>query len=214
MNELIFFLHTLILFGATILAKRHSKEALISLIVLQAVLANLFVTKQIVLFGLTVTATDAYTIGSLIGMNLLQEFFGKESAKKILNVNTFILIFFTGMSFIQLAYKPSAHDNMHKSFFEILSISPRIFFSSILAFYLSQKLDVETFGIFRKKFSLPIAMAISLMISQAFDTILFSYLALYGVVQSILSIIVMSYLIKLISLFTLTPLTTFLRRAK
>jgi uncharacterized integral membrane protein (TIGR00697 family) len=147
-------------------------------------------------------------------MNFLQEFFGKESAKKVLNINTFILIFFTALSLIQIAYKPSIHDTMHSSFFSILSVSPRVFLSSILSFFLSQKLDVETFGLFRKKFSLPITMALSLTISQAFDTILFSYLALYGVVQSIFSIIIMSYAIKLISLSLITPLTSFFKRAQ
>lgn len=214
MNETIFFTHILLLFGAILLAKRFGKEALIVIISLQVVLANLFVTKQIVLFGLDVTATDAYMVGSLVGMNLLQEYFGKEIAKKVLSINAFILLFFTAVSLIQIVYKPSIHDSFHSSFLAILSISPRIFISSILTFYLSQKLDVEIFALFRKRLALPMAMTFSLMISQACDTILFSYLALYGVVHSMISIIFMSYLIKLITLFSMTPLTAFLKRAK
>ncbi len=214
MNECIFFTHILLLFGALALAKRFGKEALAIIISLQVVLSNLFVTKQITLFGLDVTATDAYMIGSLVGMNLLQEYFGKESAKKVLSLNTFILIFFTLVSLIQIAYKPSAHDTLHPSFFAILSVSPRIFISSIVTFYISQKIDIELFPLFRKKFTLPLAMAFSLMITQATDTILFSYLALYGMVHSMFSIIIMSYAIKLITLFSITPLTALFKRAQ
>ncbi len=214
MNEMIFFTHILLLFGAIVLAKRFGKEALAVIISLQVVLANLFVTKQITLFGLDVTPTDAYMIGSLVGMNVLQEYFGKESAKKVLSINTFILVFFMFVSVIQIAYKPSLYDSFHPAFFSILSMSPRIFLSSILTFYISQKIDVELFSFFRKKFSLPFAMTFSLVISQGTDTILFSYLALYGIVHSIASIIFMSYSIKLITLFSMAPLTTLIKRAK
>jgi uncharacterized integral membrane protein (TIGR00697 family) len=212
MNECIFFIHIFLLFGAVALAKRFGKEALIVIVSLQVILSNLFVTKQIDLFGLNVTATDAYMIGSLVGMNLLQEYFGKDVAKKVLSINTFILIFFTAMALIQIFYKPSIHDSLHPSFLAILSFSPRIFISSIACFYLSQKLDVELFGKLRKKLSLPLAMALSLLISQALDTVLFSYLALYGLVHSLSSIIIMSYAIKLITLFSMTPLTAFFRK--
>ena len=211
MNEMIFFIHIFLLFGALILTKRFGKEALITLISLQVILSNLFVTKQIELFGLSVTATDAYMIGSLVGMNLLQEYFGKESAKKVLTINTFILIFFTAMALIQIGYKPSPYDSLHPSFLAILSFSPRIFLSSIGCFYLSQKIDVELFSALRKKLSLPLSMTLSLLISQALDTILFSYLALYGVVHSLSSIIIMSYAIKLITLFSMAPLTALLK---
>ena len=214
MNECIFFTHIILLFGALALAKRFGKEALAIIISLQVVLSNLFVTKQITLFGLDVTATDAYMIGSLVGMNLLQEYFGKESAKKVLSLNTFILIFFTLVSLIQIAYKPSQHDSLHPSFFAILSVSPRIFISSIVTFYISQKIDIELFPLFRKKFALPLAMAFSLMITQATDTILFSYLALYGIVHSMFSIIVMIYTIKLITLFRMTPITALFKRTQ
>ena len=214
MNECIFFTHIMLLFGALVLAKRFGKEALSVIISLQVVLANLFVTKQITLFGLEVTPTDAYMIGSLVGMNLLQEYFGKESAKKMLSINTYILIFFTAVSMIQIAYRPSLHDSFHSSFFTILSTSPRIFLSSIVVFFISQKFDVELFALFRKRFALPLAMTFSLIISQGCDTILFSYLALYGIVHSLSSIILMSYAIKLITLFSMTPLTALIKRSK
>jgi uncharacterized integral membrane protein (TIGR00697 family) len=214
MNEIIFFIHIFLLFASIGLAKRFGKEALSIIISLQIVLANLFVTKQITLFGLEVTSTDAYMIGSLVGMNVLQEFFGKDAAKKILSFNTLVLVFFTFAALIQVIYKPSLHDQFHSSFSEILSVSPRVFISSIISFFISQKIDIELFALFRKKCSLPLAMTFSLLISQAADTLLFGYLALYGIVHSLFSIIIMSYAIKLITLFSMAPLTSFFKKAR
>jgi len=214
MNEIIFFIHIFLLFGSIAVAKRFGKEALSIIISLQIVLSNLFVTKQITLFGLDVTSTDAYMIGSLVGMNVLQEFFGKFSAKKILSFNTIVLIFFSAAAFIQIIYKPSIYDQFHSSFSTILSVSPRVFIASIISFYISQQIDIELFAIFRKKCSLAIAMTFSLLISQAADTVLFGYLALYGIVHSLFSVIIMSYVIKLITLFSMAPLTSFFRKAK
>src|SRR3990167_9908689 len=113
MNEILFFTHIALLFFAVLGARRLGEMGLASLSSLQVVLANLFVTKGIVLFGLEVTPTDAYIVGSLVTVNVLQEYFGKESAKKVLSINTYILLFFTAMALIQIYYKPSSHDTLH-----------------------------------------------------------------------------------------------------
>ena len=81
MNELIFFAHVLISVALMLGALRFGRVVLVAAICLQEVLANLFVLKQVTLFGLEVTCSDAYAIGSIIGLNLLQEFYGKERAR-------------------------------------------------------------------------------------------------------------------------------------
>jgi uncharacterized PurR-regulated membrane protein YhhQ (DUF165 family) len=57
-------------------------------------------------------------------------------------------------------------------------------------------------------------MTFSLLISQGADTLLFGYLALNGIVHSLFSVIIMSYAIKLITLFSMAPLTSFFRKAQ
>lgn len=212
MNEMIFFAHILLLLGFTYLAGRVGKHALIALITLEVVLANLFVTKEIVLFGLHVTPTDAYAVGSLIGLSLLQEYFGKEEAKKMVAINFLILLFFTAMALIQTFYLPSSFDKQHQAFTAVLSVTPRIFLSSLLCFYLTQKLDIELFQRLRKRLSLTFTLAISLLITQAFDTVAFSLLALWGLVHSLIHIILVSYLIKLITMAAMVPFTRYLKR--
>ena len=202
MNESIFFGHTLLLVAS--LWSASQKESLMCLTGLMVILDNLFVTKQIFLFGMEVTPTDAYMIGSLFAMNLLQDRFGKEAAKTMLSINTALLLFFAAMATVQILYKPSPHDTLHPAFTSILWQSPRIFLASITSFYLSQRIDLECFGFFRKRLTLPLAMLSSISISQAFDTIVFSFLALYGLVHSLWAIMALSYAVKCITLFCMT----------
>lgn len=65
MNEALFFLEIGALVFFTLLAMWHSKEALVSWIVLQGVFANLFVLKEIPFFGLSVTPTDPFAVSAL-----------------------------------------------------------------------------------------------------------------------------------------------------
>ncbi len=71
LNELIFLSYICVVSGASLIALALGKEALIALICLQAVLVNFFVTKQITLFGLTATASDALAVGTTLALNLL-----------------------------------------------------------------------------------------------------------------------------------------------
>lgn len=209
MNEFLFFVHVGILLLATRIALKMGKSALMALISLQFILANLFLPKQITLFFLTLTPTDAYTLSALVGVNLVQEYYGKAIAKKLIRMNFFFLIFFTLMAMLQVAYIPSPKDMFHPYFTEILAVTPRIFLSSIFCFFLTQRLDVEIFEYLRKTRTRTQSMTISLSISQAVDTILFTLLALTGIVDSVVSIIFVSYFIKMLTLSCTVPFTKF-----
>lgn len=214
MNELLFFAHIGVIIVATFVANRLGKGALIALSVLQIVLANLFVTKQVALFGMHVTATDAYSIGSLLSLNLYREMTSPKEAAKLANITLFMLLFFAAMAIFQTSYLPIASDTAHSHFAQILSTTPRIFLASIITYIFSQRLDLLIFGRLRKQFKLAPSMVISLTISQALDTLLFSYLALYGIVESVVSVVIFSYLIKLLSLLALSSTTLFIRQQK
>src|SRR3972149_3921393 len=110
MNEILFSFHILLIIGFSLGALRLGKEALIALISMEALLANLLVLKQMTFFGLTITCTDVFAIGTILGLNLLQEYFGKESASKAAWICFFLLVFFALMSQIHLFYKPSYTD--------------------------------------------------------------------------------------------------------
>lgn len=215
MNEWIFLSHVLLSVGFVLGALRLGKEALIASIALQAVLANLFVLKQMTLFGMQVTCSDVYIIGSMLGLNLLQEYFGRSLVSKTIWISFFSMLLFGIMGQFQLFYAPSLFDSTHSSYVQLLDAQPRIVFASFTAYLLVQQLDMQLFGWLRKRFTaLPLSVrsAISLLACQLCDTIIFAVLGLYGIVESVPDIILVSFAIKAIIICCTIPFTQLSRR--
>ncbi len=131
MNELIFFFHIFCVVLSLIIATKLGKEALVTTICLQSILANFFLCKQITLFSFNTISTDIFAVGGLFGMNLLQEFYGKTIVRKTILINAFLLCFYLAMSAFQLWYTPNHFDQAHNAFMLILSIMPRITLASL-----------------------------------------------------------------------------------
>lgn len=207
-NEILFTAHV-VWIGASVLAALFTgKEAIIAFTAIFTLLANLFVTKQITLFGLEVTATDAFAVGSVLGMNLLQEYFGNRVARQAIIIGFMSAIFFTITSIIHLCYMPNGFDQCHNHFLAILSPMPRLMIASLISYLLSQNLDYYLFTFFKQKFSkqgIVMRYCSSTALSQLCDTILFSFLGLYGIVHNIWHLIAVSYTIKLIVILASTP---------
>jgi len=207
-NELLFLFHILCM-GASLLIGLHiGSYALTALIGLNVVLANIFVTKQITLFGLNATSADIFTIGTVLGINLLQEYFGRTIAKKAISISFLLMIFYTIMSQFQIWYAPSLCDTMNEHFCSLLSSAPRILSASLAAYCISQYSEYLLYGFLKNYWNnkfLILRNWISTSICQLLDTILFSFLGLYGIVDNISHIIFISYTIKMIILFLSTP---------
>lgn len=204
MNEIIFIIEALLIAGFAFGALRLGKEALIAWVTIQALIANLFVLKQITLLGLDVTASDTFIIGSLLGLNFLQEYHSQDDAKKATWICFFFMAFFAIISQLHLAFQPSIHDVTQSAFTTILTASPRLVIASVGVFFLVQQIDIRFFAFLKNRFpqvNFAIRTAISLVISQFLDTVLFSFAGLYGIVASIFDIIVISFLIKLVVIF-------------
>lgn len=199
MNEVFFFLHVCIVLVFCFISLKLGKKTLVALMAILAILANLFVQKQIQLFGLTITCTDVFSIGAMFSFNLLQEFFGQKEGKQAIKTTFFILFFFAVMSKVHMVYQPSPIDTAQVHYEALLEIMPRIFLASFAVFFLSQWVDLRIFSLLKAKFSnLSFAQRsfISMSISQFTDTVLFTYLALYGVLSNLWHVILVSYLIK------------------
>ena len=215
MNEVLFLSHILLVVGFVLASLRLGQNGIISLIAMQAVLANLFVIKQINLLGFTVTCSDVFAIGSILGLNLLQERFGKEAASKAIKISFLSMVFFIAMAQIHLWYAPSSQDGSHEAFRLILGAAPRIVIASLSVYFLVQKLDVLLFGWLKQIFQgghLPLRIAISLILTQSVDTVLFSFFGLYGLVSSLFDIIIMSFMVKCLIISCSTPLISLSKR--
>lgn len=200
MNEFYFISHLFIVSLFLWPALRFGREGLIAWVALQPILANLFVLKQIELFGFTVTCSDVYAVSTALGLNMLQEYFGKEAAQKTVRLCFYLLVFFVGMSLFQLLYHPSIHDTTHAAYSTILSVSPRLVAASIASFVCVQLLDVQFFA-FLKRYSNRLSFFLrnltSLTLSQFVDTLLFTFLGLWGIVNDLFDVFLVSFIIKL-----------------
>jgi uncharacterized integral membrane protein (TIGR00697 family) len=215
MNELLFIAHTLVIATFALGSLALGRSALVAFVCTQCILANLFVVKQITLFGLTATCADAFTVGATIGLNLLQEYFGKDIAKKTIWINFFLLIFYAIVSQIHLIYIPHSADVMHLHFMPLLNLMPRIVVASFSVYLVSQMADYYLYGLLKKTFHDNHIIArnyASIAFCQLLDTILFSILGLYGIIDNIGEVIIISYLIKLASIIIATPFVGFSRR--
>ena len=201
MNEIIFLVHIFLVLGFLLLALRLGKQGLFVFICIQAILANVFVIKEICLFGLQVTASDVFSVGTLLGLNALQEYFGKNETKKAFYLTVFCMIFFVIMSKVHLWYRPSMFDNSQGAFDKVLSMTPRIFLSSMGISLLIQLIDLYLYGFFKRHLGFFGRMGSALLISEFLDTFLFTFIGLYHVVERPWQVICFSFFIKCVVIF-------------
>jgi queuosine precursor transporter len=198
-NELVLLLHASAIVGLVFLALKLGKSALICFIALCGILANLLVLKQVDLFGLHVTCTDVFMIGQLIGLNVLQEYYNAEDARDAISVTFFAALSSVVLGFLHLAYIPNAFDTTHNFYATIFMPVPRILLASILIDFLSAHIERIVYTklsiLFEKRF-FGLRNIITMSISQTFDTVAFSYLGLYGLIESVPHIIISSLIIK------------------
>jgi queuosine precursor transporter len=207
-NELIFLLHAGSIMATVLAAVWYGKEALIALICLCSVLANLFVLKQITLCGFDVVSTDVFALAGLVGLTLVQELFGAKLARKTITINFALLFFYLAMTHFHLWYFPNPFDTTQHHFVALLSPSLRIIIASAVSYLISQICLLVVTRLAEKfthgAYFTARTMA-SIALAQLIDTILFSFLALYGMVHSIGHIVLVSYSIKIIALACATP---------
>lgn len=184
------------------------QAALTAWITILSLLANLFVLKEISLFGLNATASDIFAIGSLLSLNFLQEKYGSESAQQAIWTSFGCLLFFVVMSQIHILYTPSAYDTSQSAYSFLFMASPRLLVASLTTLLIVDQFDSRFYGWIRKTYPQMSALLLSgftMCLSQMLDTLLFSFLGLYGMIHALVEVILISYFIKLIAIFNTLP---------
>lgn len=213
-NELIFIAQVILMTLFTLGALHFGSQALVALISVYIILANLFVTKQITLFGFDATASDTFTIGATLALNLLQEFWGSKISNKAIWISFFCLVFYTLVSQLHLWYIPNMYDIQQGHFYAILEMMPRITIASMFVYLVVQHIDRALYGYMQKNYANHFLLRnyASLIVSQFIDTVLFSFLGLYGIVHNVFSIIMVSYAIKLVAIVCAIPFVSLVRK--
>lgn len=212
MNEALFFIAIIVNFlGVTIAYKLFSKTGIYAWIALATVIANIEVVKCVDIFGLPLTLGNV-TYGSIfLATDILNEKYGREKAQKGVYLGFFSLLILTLFTQIDLLYIPSSNDFAQGAMQTIFALTPRICLGSMLAYLVSNTMDVYLYKFIRDilpsdKF-LWVRNNAATMTSQFVDTILFTFIAFFGVfsLPIVLKLCFTTYILKLIIAVCDTP---------
>jgi uncharacterized integral membrane protein (TIGR00697 family) len=214
MNHLYFFIHLLIVLLFLRVSLFFKKNGLVTFVVLSVLFANFFILKQIRLFGFQVTCSDLYVVASFLGLAILQEKENEKACLEAMLLSFFAAIFFLVMGQMHLLYIPLQQDHYEQSYQILLKQNPRIVIVSVISYVLAQ--GVQVFSLYLlKKWPLFIKMLIATIITQVFDTIFFTFFALWKIAANLIHIMILSIIVKAMMLGMIIPLMTyFLKKHK
>jgi queuosine precursor transporter len=207
-NELIFLLQTLVSLAAVLVCCRLGYTYLIGLVGAQIVLMNIFVVKQMDLFGLAVTGGNVLYASIFLATDMISEHYGQRKAVRAVWFGFGASVFFLAMTRFMVAYLPNDYDLAHPAMAGLFALTPRVVIGSMVAYLISQHLDVRLFEIFgrmSKGGNLWLRNNLSTATSQLVDSLLFTFVAFYGVFGNLAEIIFTTYLFKLMVALLDTP---------
>lgn len=222
MNELLFIVSTIAFLGAVILVYYlFGKAGIYAYVGFAAILANIEVTKSIDLFGLSTTAGSVLYASTFLCTDILSEKYGKKSAQKAVYIGTAVSILWLVGTQITLALKPNESDFINESLTNVLNTVPRIMVASLIAYIISQSVDVMMYHLIWKKTGnnktgLWIRNNGSTLTSQLVDSVIFVTIAFLGVYETkvFISILVTTYLLKAVIALMDTPFIYLARKVK
>ncbi|MBU1019170.1 MAG: queuosine precursor transporter [Patescibacteria group bacterium] len=209
-NEVLFILQSLVLLSFALFAFRMGRAWLIGFLAVNVVLMNIFVLKQMTLFGLAATGGNVLYASVFLCTDLLCEHYGKKEALKAVRIGFFVSVVFVVMSQFILNFAPNDWDFAQGAFETIFTLSPRIVAASMATYLVAQHLDVYIFDKIKRATRgrmLWLRNNASTMVSQFVDSAMFTMLAFYGVpgFEAIFQIIIFTWIIKIIVAVLDTP---------
>lgn len=219
MNELLWFIFLIINFGLMIgVYKLFGKTGLFVWIAFGTVIANIQVTKAITLFGLDATLGNIMYGSIFLATDTLSEKYGKKDG--LLAVIFGFVSLAVSLIVMQLAllFVPSDSDISQSALETIFGFLPRIALGSLIAYLVSQLLDVFLFAKIKEKLPndkwLWLRNNGSTLLSQLIDTMIFVPIAFLGVYDFnvFIGILVSTYVIKAIVALCDTPFLYFIKK--
>lgn len=220
-NELLWLLWILINFVFITLAyKMFGKTGLYAWIAFGTVIANIQVTKNIELFGFEATLGNIMYGTLFLVTDSLGEMFGYEESKKAVKIGFFTLLATVIIMQVALMFEPTVWDEGHSALAYTFGLIPRIALGSIVAYFISQFLDIKLFAKIKDKMPgdkyLWIRNNGSTLVSQFVDTIIFVPIAFLGLYDFsiVVSIFFTTYFFKVLVAFADTPFLYIMKRIK
>ncbi|MDK2886344.1 MAG: queuosine precursor transporter [Thermosipho sp. (in: thermotogales)] len=187
-NEVLWFVLMIVNFVGILLFYRFfGKTGLYIWTAIAAIVANIQVVKTVELFGFVATLGNIVYGTTFLVTDILSENHGKKEARKAVVVGFISLITMTILMQLALMFKPDASDFSQEALTTIFSFMPRIVIASLTAYWLSQLHDIWAYHMWKNKFPqkkfLWMRNNFSTMISQLIDSIVFCFIAFWGVFE-------------------------------
>ncbi|MGL6114011.1 queuosine precursor transporter [Cetobacterium sp. SF1] len=210
-NEILWFIKLFISFIVVLSAyKCFGKTGLFIWIPISMFIANIEVIILVKLFGLHASLGNIPYASAFLATDILSEKYGEKDAKKAIWIGFFSNIVVTFMINFALFFIPEADgQQMFDSLKSIFGLFPRFMIAGLIAYGISQHLDVYLYSSLKNKFPnhLWIRNNGSTMISQLVDNILFTVIAFTGVfpISVMFEIFLSTYILKWIVAAMDTP---------
>lgn len=208
MNELLLILYLLWVCVLGALFTQLGRPGLYVFATLCSWVANLFVLKQIMLFGCLCTCADPLILGIFFSLNILQEHYGESAVNQCMLLMFSSLLAISSFSVFHLALLPGYADNTQEAYLQLLSPTPRLFLAGLISLYCSQRVASILFTWLKTKTALSFHKRNFLVLSasQIVDTWLFTLLGLYGLVEKPVQVFFVSLLLKWVFVFILSSI--------
>ncbi|HNP64557.1 MAG TPA: queuosine precursor transporter [Woeseiaceae bacterium] len=179
--------------GTVLLYRFFGKAGLQVAIATAIILANLQGPKLTIIFGMQTSLGVIFYSSIFFATDVLSENYGRKEANKAVRMGFAVSVIVLIMLSLALLYLPSDRPdtavfsaNIHDAFATIVNFTPRFVFGSLLAYYVSQSFDVWAFHKIKQMTGerwLWLRNNLSTMSSQALDTVIYSLVAWWGIVD-------------------------------
>lgn len=200
----------------------YGRQGLYACIVISLLLANLQGPKLIIIFGLQTSMGVILYSSIYFATDVLNEIYGYREANRAVLIGFFVSVMIIIMTSISLMYLPSTKTadftkSVHEATQTLFNFTPRFILGSLLAYFISQRLDVYLFHRLKEKTAgrkLRLRNNVSTLMSQAVDTVIYSLVVWWGVVDLLIAIqlALAKYVFKIVIAIVDTPFIYWARR--
>jgi hypothetical protein len=194
---------------SAVIAKRYGVEYIIGMFASLTVVANIIASKIVVFGPFTVPAAVLVYSTTFLLTDFLSELYSEKEAIKAVFIGFISNIVLVISIWVAVQWQAAPFWQGQAAFESIFGIVPRIVLGSMIAYIVSQNLDVKIFMSFKNKYPkyLWLRNNAGTMVSQLVDTLIFITIAFYGTtsMEILLSLIVGQYIVKWIIAVVDTP---------
>ena len=177
------------------------------------VIVNTLGSKICSVFGIRMSAGIFFMPILFCVADIISECFGKAEAKRMINISTWMILFLFLSIYISVSLPADKSYFLAQAYRSVFSQSIRMSAASFISFFVSQRLDVYLFLLFKKitkdKY-LFIRNNVSTIISQFIDTFVFMFIAFYKMNENytfafVISLIIPYFILKIVAALLDTP---------